>query len=129
MKVLHLDEVEPLDLDGVRWRPLRRTLGVRAFGVNVMEADAGDVVVQEHDETQSGAGRQRQEELYLVLAGAATFTVDGETVDASPGTVVFVSDPAAKRGATALADRTRVLAVGGTVGEAYEAPPWETWFA
>ena len=32
------------------------------------------------------------EELYLVTAGAATFTVDGETVEAPSGTLVHVPD-------------------------------------
>jgi mannose-6-phosphate isomerase-like protein (cupin superfamily) len=128
VKTARIDEIEPLDLNGVRWRPLRRTLGVRAFGVNVMEADAGAAVVHEHDETESGAGAQRHEELYVVLAGAAEFTVDADTVAASAGTLVFVPDPAARRGARALADGTRLLAIGGPVDEAYRPPPWEAWF-
>ena len=128
MKALRIDEIEPVDLHGVRWRPVRRTLGIRAFGANVTEADAGEIVVHEHDETESGAGQQRHEELYVVLTGVASFTVAGEVVLAPAGTLVFVPEPAARRGAVARADGTRGLAIGGPVGEPYAPPPWEDWF-
>ena len=74
------------------------------------------------------AGAQRHEELYVVLAGRATFSVDGEDVDAPAGTLVFVNDPASRRAATATEERTTVLAIGGPVGAAYEPPPWEEIF-
>src|SRR5262249_28612606 len=60
------------------------------------------------------------EELYLVLTGRATFTVAGEEIDAPPGTLVFVRDPAEKRGAVALDAGTTVLAVGGKPGAAHQ---------
>jgi tetratricopeptide (TPR) repeat protein len=63
-----------------------------------------------------------------VLNGAARFTVAGDELDAPPGTVVFVRDPAARRGAVATAPDTTALAVGGTPGHPYEISPWE-WVA
>ena len=71
------------------WSPIRHELDVRSFGINAWSGDEGTTLVGEHDEENSG-----QEELYIVLQGAARFTVDGEDLDAAPGTVVFVSDPA-----------------------------------
>ena len=60
-----------------------------------------------------------------MVKGRATFTVDGETVDAPAGTFVFVHDPAAKRRAVAEEDQTSVLVVGGAPGEVYTPPHWE----
>ena len=48
-----------------------------------------------------------------MLAGHAEFTVAGETIDAPAGTLVFIPDVAAERGAVARADETTVLVIGG----------------
>jgi tetratricopeptide (TPR) repeat protein len=126
--VVRLGEVEALPTFGkLKWKPLRRPLGVSAFGVNAYWAEsAGDELIEEHDELGSGAGGH--EELYVVLGGAARFTVAGEEFEATPGTVVFVRDPAARRGAVATEADTTALAVGGAPGRAYEVSPWE-WVA
>jgi hypothetical protein len=126
--VIRLAEVEALPTFGkLKWKPLRRPLGVSAFGVNAYWAEsAGDELIEEHDELGSGAGRH--EEIYVVLDGAARFTVAGDTFEAGPGTVVFVRDPAARRGAVASEAATTALAVGGTPGKPYEVSPWE-WVA
>ncbi|MBA3843044.1 MAG: hypothetical protein H0X39_10580 [Actinobacteria bacterium] len=113
------------DLESIRhedgWSPLRRHLDVQAFGVNAWTASqAGKQVIGEHDEKPSG-----HEELYLVHTGRATFTVDGAEIDAGPGTVVFVGDPAVKRGAVAAEAGTTIFAVGGKPGEAYRPRAWE----
>jgi len=111
----------------LKWKPLRRPLGIRAFGVNAYWAEqAGDELIEEHDELGASAGGH--EELYVVLRGSARFTVAGDEFDASAGTVVFVRDPAARRGAVATEDDTTALAVGGSPGEPYEVSPWE-WVA
>ena len=99
---------------------LGRELGVRAFGVNSTRADADKRVVGEHDEL--GPAADRQEELYLVVAGHATFTVDGDEIEAPVGTAVLVP-PESKRTAIAKDDRTTVVTIGGRVGEAYRLPP------
>jgi tetratricopeptide (TPR) repeat protein len=100
---------------------LRRTLDLGAFGANALaQAKAGGDLVFEHDET--GPGADGQEELYVVVAGHATFTVDGDEIDAPNGTVVFVP-PGTSRKAIATSDETIVLAVGGRRGEAYRMPP------
>ena len=63
-----------------------------------------------------------------MIEGAARFTVAGEELDAPAGTVVFVRDPAARRGAVATAPNTTALAVGGSPDRPYEVSPWE-WVA
>ena len=100
---------------------LRRTLDIGAFGAGaIYQAKAGEELIQEHDEL--GPGADAQEELYVVVQGSATFTLDGEEVDAPHGTVVFVR-PGTMRQAVATGDETIVLAVGGRRGEAYRLPP------
>src|SRR5439155_5560231 len=55
------------------WYPLQHYFGFTAFGANVYVAsEAGGDLLGAHDETAS-----RQEELYLVVAGEAAFTLDG----------------------------------------------------
>jgi hypothetical protein len=123
-RVARIGALEPArGAEGSEWLRLRRDLGVAAFGINAYRAKAGGRVIEEHDETGSGAGRH--EEAYLVLSGRARFTVGGEELDAPAGTVVVVRDPATRRGAMAEEDGTTVLVVGGAPGQAYRVSPWE----
>jgi tetratricopeptide (TPR) repeat protein len=126
--VVRLDEVEALPTFGeLKWKPLRRPLGVTAFGVNAYWAEqAGDELIEEHDELGAAAGKH--EELYVVIGGSARFIVAGDEFEAPTGTVVFVRDPAARRAAVATEANTTALAVGGTPGRPYEVSPWE-WVA
>jgi len=126
-RIARIDELPAIFAAGVTWRPVRRELGVRAFGVNAYTAGAGEQLIEEHDETGSGSGRH--EELYVVVSGRARFTIDGAQHDAPAGTLVFVPDPAAQRAALALTDGTTALVVGGRVGEAYAVSPWENSFS
>ena len=107
------------------WRPVRRTLDIGAFGINAYVApNAGDDVVEEHTEEALG-----HEEVYVVLAGRATFTLDDETLDAPAGT--SSSSATRRSSATRVAEEpeTAVLAVGGPREAAYEPSPWEDFFA
>ncbi len=124
---VRLDEIEPISVvkDTLLWRPVRRTLEIGAFGMNAYIApNAGDDVVEEHDEATLG-----HEEVYLVLNGRATFTLDGEALDAPTGTIVFIRDPTVVRHARAEEPGTQVLAVGGPRDAVYQVSPWEDFFA
>jgi tetratricopeptide (TPR) repeat protein len=124
---MRIEEIEPIPVVGgaLLWRPVRRTLDVGAFGINAYVApNAGDEVVEEHDEQSLG-----HEEVYVVLTGRATFSLGEETLDAPAGTLVFVRDPTVKRHAKANEPDTSVLAIGGRRGEGYEPSPWEDYFA
>jgi tetratricopeptide (TPR) repeat protein len=104
------------------WNPLRRQFDIKAFGVNAWTATEADAaLIPEHDEVRSG-----HEELYVLVSGKATVSVDGESVEAVPGTAVFVRDPESKRSVAALVPGTTVLAIGGKPGEAYVPRAWET---
>jgi quercetin dioxygenase-like cupin family protein len=102
------------------WSPIRRELDVQAFGINAWSGDEGASLVGEHNEQSSG-----HEELYLVIAGSALFTVDGEDTVVPAGSVIFVRDPAQERKAVAAGDGTTIVSVGGKAGEAYEPLVWE----
>jgi Flp pilus assembly protein TadD len=58
------------------------------------------------------------------MNGAATFEIDGESVEAPAGSLVHVR-PAAMRKAIAKEEATTILVVGGTPGKAYEPSPEE----
>ena len=107
------------------WKPLRHHLGIRAFGTNAWIAtEAGQVLIEEHDEVlEEGTGGH--EELYVVLRGRATFTVDGQAVDAPAGTLVHVADPRLSREAVAGERGTTVLAIGAEPGKSFEPSDWE----
>ena len=114
-KVARLDEIERRDRD----IPVREHLGIHSFGINGFVRGEDGTLVNEHTEAGSG-----QEELYFVVDGTATFEVDGETIEAPRGTLLYVG-PEARRKATG--DAT-ILAMGGTPGEVYQAVDWgEAW--
>jgi hypothetical protein len=126
--LLHLDDVDRIHAGGAGWwRPIRRSLGITAFGVNAYTADrAGDPLIETHDETSFGAGRH--EELYFVASGRATFTIAGTELDAPTGSLLLV--PAGtERGAVAAAPDTAVLVIGGKPGAALPISPYEHWYA
>src|SRR6202011_2261247 len=94
-EVAHIDDLEryPVDDEGLVWRPVRRRLGIQAFGTNAYTAEkAGDRVV---------------EELYFVANGRATFSLEDEEVNAPAGTFIFAR-PGTKRGAVAAEPKTTV---------------------
>lgn len=106
------------------WSAIRSHFGIESFGVNAWTSkEAGQTVIGEHDEVSGGA--VGHEELYVVVAGRATFTLDEETVVASAGTIVFVRDPATKRKAVGVEEGTTILAVGAKAGEAFTPSNWE----
>lgn len=123
-KIVHLDEIEALPGPGtLSWLPIRHLLGLRAFGCNAYVAqEAGHDVVEPHTEDPKLA----HEELYFVVRGSATFTIDGQAYPATAGTYVFVPDPASHRHATADEPGTVVLSFGGP--PTFEPSAWEWAF-
>jgi hypothetical protein len=111
-RALALDEVEAVPWRGTElvWRPVRSALGTRIVGMGGYTADrAGQVVIEGHTESEDGL---QHEEVYLVLRGRATFTLDGTELDVPAGTFVVVTDPTVHRRAVAAEPGTAVLALG-----------------
>jgi hypothetical protein len=126
-EAVHLDQIPELEYDeqpeDTDWKPIRIHFGITSFGANVFSARKGGPVIIDHRETEESG--TKHEELYYVASGNATFTIEGEKVEAPTGTFVYVPDPDAMRGATAEEDGTTILCLGGTPGEAFEISPWE----
>jgi hypothetical protein len=123
-----LAEVDPgnPDINDGAFHLVRRHFDVRAFGVNGVTGNAGDLLVEEHHEADDEENRTNgHQELFAVMTGHAIFTVDGDDIDAPAGTLVFVRDPALLRAARATADGTAIFIVGGPVGIPYVVSRWE----
>ena len=105
----------------LQWTPVRRHFDIAAFGINAyLAADPGQDVVERHTEDA-----RRHEEAYIVVTGRATFTLDGDDVDAPAGTIIFIREPAVERSAVAKDPGTTVLAIGAKPGVPYAPGPWE----
>lgn len=120
--IARLDEINALPDGHYRYRPVRHHFGITSFGVAAwVGAAAGDPIINEYDEDSEPA-----EELFLVVSGRAVFELEGERVDAAPGTLVFVRQ-GTRRTAVAAEPATMILAFDGTPGKAYDATGWELW--
>jgi hypothetical protein len=120
-EILSIDDLEryPSTAGTQILMPIRRRLGFEPFGVNAwLGREAGDHVIERHREPKG------PEELYVVLRGNASFTLEEETFEAPVGTLVH-APPGTLREATALEPGTVVLAVGAKAGEAFTPSAWE----
>lgn len=104
----------PNQIAGIRFRPARRALGVTAWGMNVIELDPHCEAYPEHDHAHDG-----QEEVYVVLEGSAELHADGATTQVRQGDLVCVPPSVTRKFVTRDAT-VRLLAIGGTPGQAYE---------
>ena len=72
------------------WTLVRRTLGLEAFGINLVDIPPGEQI-PEHDEIE-----RDQEEVFCVLTGTPTLVVDGEDHPARAGSFARL-DPEHRR--------------------------------
>jgi tetratricopeptide (TPR) repeat protein len=125
--LVRIDDIEQIRVGGLSWLPLRQALGATAFGVNgYAAAEAGDEVIESHDETVSGAAGH--EELYIVTSGRARFVVGDEEIEAPAGTLVLVPVDV-RRSAVAEEPNTVVLVIGGPPGAAGPRSAFEYWYS
>jgi len=94
----------------------RAGLGVSSFGMQVIDMEPHQDAYPEHDHAESGA-----EEVYVLMEGAATLRAGGEEHRLEPGVMARVG-PGERRKLLTGPRRARILALGGTPGEAFEAP-------
>jgi mannose-6-phosphate isomerase-like protein (cupin superfamily) len=102
-------------IPGIRFHMAARELGITAWGMSVLEIDAGCTGYPEHDHAKDG-----QEEVYVVLRGSGTLDAAGETTALAPGKLVRVG-PLQKRKILPGPQGIAVLAIGATPGKAYAA--------
>ena len=94
----------------------RHGLGVQSFGLQVTDFPPNADQYPEHDHSHDA-----QEEVYIVVEGAATLQAGGEEHRLTPGTFARVG-PGEKRKIVTGVEGARVIAIGGTPGKAYEIP-------
>ena len=119
--LLHLEDVPPVAIADGRWQPLNQPLGITHFGVSAVVMDPGEAADIAHDEAGSG-----HQEIYVVVAGRAQFTLGDEVVEAGPGDVVAVGDPAERRDYRALEPGTRIVCIGAGSGAEEAFGEWIT---
>jgi hypothetical protein len=102
---------------------VRTGLGLSAFGANVLDIGP-DYTTTDHTESATG-----QEELYLVLHGAATLLIgpagEEQSVELVPEVVARVA-PEARRLFRTGPEGARLLIIGGAPGQVYEPQDWSS---
>ncbi len=93
---------------------VRAELGVKAFGMQVIQLPPNYADYPEHDHAESG-----QEEVFVALAGSGWMDIEGERVELDGDTFVRIA-PEPRRKVYAGPDGLRLLALGGAPGEAYK---------
>ena len=103
-----------------RFQPLRRELGVTTFGLNLMRLKPG----------QRGRihRHRRQEEVYLVLEGRLTLSVEGEDRELAPGELARVAPGVRRQLSNRGGERLLLLALGGaTPHEGRDGVAYTAW--
>lgn len=114
LTIKHRDDLERSG----KWSLARRSLGVEAFGMNVVELQPGEAI-PEHDETE-----RDQEEVFIVLSGAPTLLVEGEEHPAPEGTFARLDPELTRRVVNAGDEPARVLIVSAPRSSGYVPPDW-----
>jgi uncharacterized cupin superfamily protein len=108
---------EDLERTG-NWLLARRSLGLSAFGMNLVEIPPGERI-PEHDET----GRD-QEEVFIVLEGSPSLVVDGREIETPAGTFARL-DPGLQRTVVNRGeDVAAVLIVSAPRTSGYQPMEW-----
>jgi uncharacterized cupin superfamily protein len=100
------------------WALARRSLGLTAFGMNVVDIEPGGSIPA-HDELP-----RDQEEVFIVLSGSPALVIEGEEHPAPAGTYVRLS-PEPERTVVNHGDEpARVLIVSAPRTSGYEPMGW-----
>jgi uncharacterized cupin superfamily protein len=116
--VQNLDECETR-FNGA-FKLVRHALGVKSFGMQVIDMPPKIDAYPEHDHAEDG-----QEEVYTALEGSATLQVGDESHELRPGTFARVG-PGEKRKIVTGDEPVRLLALGGTPDKTYNIPEFST---
>jgi hypothetical protein len=117
--VASLEEMEPIH-EGLA-RRARATLGVTAFGMQVLTLPPNWDGYPDHAHDAGGAD-PNQEEVYIPLEGSADLVAGEERFELRPGMMARVA-PAQLRRILPGADGVRLIVLGGAPGS-FDAPPW-----
>lgn len=112
--VAHRDALERTG----NWTLVRRSLGCRSFGVNLVEIGPGEAI-PEHDETQ-----RDQEELFFVVAGSPVLVIDGRDHSAPAGTFARIDPPHRRTVRNDGSDTASVLIVSAPTTSGFQPMEW-----
>lgn len=100
------------------WVLVRKSLGLAAFGLNIVELPAGGSIPEHHELDRD------QEEVFYVIAGSPTITIDGVDHALEPGAFVRL-DPEPVRTVRNDGDGTaRLMIVSAPTSSGYEPMGW-----
>lgn len=105
---------------GERFQSLRRELGVSAFGMNLIVLQPG----------QRGRihAHERQEEVYIVLEGELSLTIEGNEHLLGPDHSVRVGATVRRQLANTGRERLVILALGGSAEhDGRDGRAWTSW--
>jgi quercetin dioxygenase-like cupin family protein len=112
--ISHQDDLE----QSGRWSLVRRSLGVKSMGMNVVELEPG-AKLPEHDEVQ-----RDQEEVFIVLSGDAAIVIDGQEHPAPAGTFARVDPQPLRTVVNTGSEPVRLLVVSAPTTSGYEPDTW-----
>lgn len=112
--IAHTDD---LDREG-SWLLARRTLGVRSFGLNVVDVPPGGSLPA-HDETEPA-----QEEVYLVLAGRPTIRIGDSEYEVPSGTFVRLDPEPVRAVVNHGTEPARLLMVSAPTSSGFAPMDW-----
>ena len=115
--VKRIDEMEAVVFGS--FKRARAELGVESFGMQVIDIPPKATQHPEHDHQSDG-----QEEVFIVLSGAATMVIDGEEHSAPAGTFVRVDPPLRRTVRNDGSETASVLIVSAPRTSGYAAMDW-----
>jgi mannose-6-phosphate isomerase-like protein (cupin superfamily) len=126
-----VEDIEAIEgfFEGIKFHKAAAGLGVSSFGISIIEMAPGADEYPEHDHSEEGIGGQMfarrpgqlgQEEVYVALRGSGVVEADSEQYPIDQDHIVRLG-PTVKRKVTPGPDGLRLLALGATPGEAYDA--------
>lgn len=110
--VQRIDDIEAIA--GGAFRRARAALGVRAFGLQVLDLPPNAEAYPAHDHGSDG-----QEEVYLTISGGGEIEIEGERHPLNPDVLVRVG-PGVMRKLWPGPEGARVVAIGGVPGKPFE---------
>ena len=115
-------------LEGITFHKAAAALGVSSFGVSVIDLETGAGTYPEHDHSEAGIGGRMfanrpqqlgQEEVYFALRGSGTVEAAGSSYPLDVDHAVRVGQDVVRK-VLPGPEGLRLLAIGGTPGQAYE---------
>ena len=100
------------------WRLVRRTLGLEAFGINLVDIPPGEQI-PEHDEIE-----RDQEEVFCILSGTPTLVVDGEDHPTPAGSFARLDPEHTRTVRNEGGERASVLIISAPRSSGYEPMEW-----